>query len=94
MPKFRKKPIVIEAFQMGIDARPDWFQDKVSSNEIVTYIMFQSDFAYSYCDIKTLEGTMRGGHGDYIIQGVSGEVYPCKPDIFHETYELVEEQYG
>ena len=41
-------------------------------------------------DIKTLEGIMHASIGDYIITGVSGEVYPCKPDIFELTYELVE----
>lgn len=42
-------------------------------------------------DIETLEGTMHASVGDYIITGVHGEQYPCKPDIFLETYELVEE---
>jgi hypothetical protein len=91
--KFRKKPVVIEAFRMGIDARPDWFQDKVSTNEIVTYAMGEDEgpfsFRKTYCDIKTLEGTMRGDYGDYIIKGVQGEIYPCKPDIFKATYEEV-----
>ena len=44
----------------------------------------------AYCDIKTLEGTMRAYTGDYIIRGVNGEIYPCKPDIFEKTYEKVE----
>lgn len=42
--------------------------------------------------IITLEGTMTANIGDYIIKGVSGEFYPCKPDIFHKTYEKVEEE--
>ena len=42
-----------------------------------------------YCEIKTLEGVMRGDCYDYIIQGVKGEIYPCKPDIFLATYEAV-----
>ncbi len=81
--KFRKKPVVIETFKYLIDNRPDWFCDKVSSNEIITF--------ETHCEIKTLEGTMRGEIGDYIIQGVKGEIYPCKPDIFESTYEKVEE---
>ena len=89
--KFRKKPVVIEAFQYGVDNRPDWFCDKVTSNEIVTYcgtdIRQPEDY---YCEIKTLEVVMRGDCFDFIIQGVSGEVYPCKPDIFEKTYEKVE----
>lgn len=62
MMKYRKKPIVIEAYQ---------------TNE-VRYI-------------KTLEGTMKAEIGDYIITGVNGEKYPCKPDIFDKSYEKVEE---
>lgn len=93
--KYRKKPIVIDAFRMGMDPRPDWFQDKVSANEIITYSDDPDkgpfEFRRTYCDIKTLEGTMRGDFGDYIIRGVQGEVYPCKPDIFEKTYEPVED---
>jgi len=79
MNKFRKKPVVIEAFRYWVDARPDWFCDKVTTNEIVTH--------ETHCEINTLEGVMRGEVGDYIIQGVKGEIYPCKPDIFDATYE-------
>lgn len=81
--KFRKKPVVIEAFCYGKDARPEWFCDKVTTNEIITEL--------THCSIDTLEGVMRGERGDYIIQGVSGEIYPCKPDIFEKTYEKVKE---
>ncbi|KGE20050.1 hypothetical protein PWYN_12400 [Paenibacillus wynnii] len=100
LPKFRKKPVVIEAFRIGIDPRPDWFQDKVTSNEIVTYTAVANpenlrsgirDQEGVWCDIQTLEGVMRGNHGDYIIQGVNGEVYPCKLGIFEKTYEEVAE---
>ena len=45
-------------------------------------------------DIETLEGTMHASVGDYIITGVRGEQYPCKPDIFEQTYEPVEEMEG
>ena len=79
--KFRKKPVEIEAFIYWYDNRPDWFSDKVTSNDIVTY--------QTHCDIKTLEGIMRADAGDYIIKGVKGEIYPCKPDIFQMTYEPV-----
>lgn len=92
MAKYRKKPVVIEAFQYGVDARPDWFCDKVTSNEITTHcgtdLRQPEDY---YCEIKTLEGVMRGDCYDYIIQGVKGEIYPCKPDIFNLTYDKVEE---
>lgn len=85
MPKFRKKPVVIEAYrydQRHENYRPDWFQDAVSANTITTFP--------DRVDIHTLEGTMRGDLGDWIIRGVNGEIYPCKPDIFAKTYEAVE----
>ena len=87
--KYRKKPVVIEAFRYGMDSRPDWFDTKVTSNDIITYVGTDiRDSSEYYCEIKTLEGIMRGNCGDYIIKGVQGEVYPCKPDIFEMTYEL------
>ena len=92
--EYRKKPVVIEAFKYGIDNRPDWFNDKVTSNEITTYVGTDiRDSSEYYCEIKTLEGIMRGNCGDYIIKGVKGEVYPCKPDIFEITYELASTSY-
>jgi hypothetical protein len=87
MAEYRKKPVVVEVFKMGIDPIPDWFMDKVTANEV---ILHSDDYGQTYCDIKTLEGTMRGDYGDYIIRGVQGEIYPCKPDIFEQTYEPVD----
>jgi hypothetical protein len=85
--KYVKKPVVISAFRYGIDARPDWFDSKVTSNEIITHIgIDRKETQDYYCEIKTLEGVMVGKLGDYIIQGIQGEVYPCKPDIFEKTY--------
>jgi hypothetical protein len=84
MSKFRKKPVVIEAYcynQKPENYRPDWFQDRVSANKIITY----TDHAV----IKTLEGDMRADLGDWVILGVEGEVYPCKPSVFATTYEPV-----
>lgn len=83
--KYRKKPIVVEAIRFMIDDYlPDWFMDNLSQNNIITY-------SNGMCDIKTLEGTMRANFGDYIICGVNGELYPCKPDIFEKTYEVCED---
>lgn len=83
--KYRKKPVVVEAVRFQIDAYlPDWFMDRVTSNIIITH-------EDGTCDIKTLEGVMKADKGDYIIKGVHGEVYPCKPYIFEETYEEVKE---
>src|SRR5699024_11942622 len=91
--KFKKKPVVVQGFQFYVDSRSDEFMDKVSSNEIVlkkcNYDRYSIDDAY--CKIKTLEGTMQANSGDYIIKGVDGEIYPCKPDIFKRTYEKVKE---
>jgi hypothetical protein len=89
--KYRKKPVVIEAFQFYVDAVPDWFMDKVSSDDVIlSKCNFDRyDIDEAYCEIKTLEGVMIGNGGDYIIKGVQGELYPCKPDIFEATYEKV-----
>jgi hypothetical protein len=91
--KFRKKPVEIEAFRFYMDPMPDWFLDQMTDNTITihncNYNRYSRDEAY--CMINTLEGTMKGNGGDYIIKGVQGEIYPCKPDIFEATYEKVEE---
>lgn len=83
MGKYRKKPVVIDAIQ---------FSD---STDVISAI---SDFASKeiavdygvnppILKIETLEGTMIANVGDYVIKGVQGEFYPCKPDIFEKTYE-------
>lgn len=84
MGRFRKKPVEIEAYcfdQVRENVRPDWFQDAVTQNMIVTF----ADRAV----VKTLEGDMTANLGDWIIKGIQGELYPCKPDIFAATYEAV-----
>ena len=92
MSKYRKLPIEIEAFRIGIDYIPDWFMDKVTSNEIILHGNSSGFEHYddTNCDIKTLEGIMHANYGDYIIKGVNNEIYPCKPEIFEKTYELVD----
>lgn len=85
--KFRKKPVVIEAFQVPAKdsppiSAPIWLITATVVGNIVP-------LAEGGIDIKTLEGTMRADVGDWIIQGVKGELYPCKPDIFEATYEHV-----
>ena len=82
MPKFRKKPVVIEAWQF--DGSSASAQPLLSFSGAIT---FHGD---GYLTIKTLEGEMRADAGDWIIHGVQGEFYPCKPDIFEKTYEPVE----
>jgi len=95
MGKYRKRPVIVEAFRFYIDPMPDWFMDKVTSNDVILkncdYNRYDIDEAY--CEIKTLEGIMIGNGGDYIIKGVQGEIYPCKPDIFEQTYEKIEDEH-
>lgn len=77
MAKYRKKPVVIEAVQYDGSFPLDFLGD--SEN---VYKAGNRTIA-----IETLEGTMRADVGDWIIRGVQGELYPCKPDIFEATYE-------
>ena len=85
MPKYRKKPVEIEARQLT---------DAIASNrEIAEWCGAESwTFDSTTLHIKTLEGIMKASPGDFIIKGVQGEFYPCKPDIFEQTYELVSTQ--
>lgn len=90
--KFRKKPVVIEAIQwnnvnykeisefVGITLTPDLESD-------AAYQTGQGQPVFSL-SIPTLEGNMKAMPGDWIIKGVKGEFYPCKPDIFEQTYSL------
>jgi hypothetical protein len=93
MMKFRKKPVVIDAVQfngfddkgqVSLSERPEWLVDQFG----VTVLFFGKPNTLT---IKTLEGSMEASIGDYIIKGIKGEFYPCKPDIFKATYEKVEE---
>lgn len=85
--RFRKKPVVIEAIQY----RPDLN----NCNEVAAFIgdpsmeCDEKDHPNATYAIDTLEGIMRANCGDWIIKGVKGEFYPCKPDIFDATYEPV-----
>lgn len=91
MAKYRKKPVIIEAFllnERGLVGE-DWFWDAVTRNDIITHCFGKHEPQPAWCEIKTLEGTMVARAGDYIIRGVNGEIYPCKADIFHKTYEEV-----
>lgn len=91
MGKYRKKPVVIEAFQLNARGLvgEDWFWNAVSENTIVTHDFGKYYTNPAWCEIKTLEGTMIAKAGDYIIRGVNGEIYPCKSEIFHVSYEAV-----
>ncbi len=86
MQKFRKKPVVIEAIQIT-DAT---FDDPHPNPEHIKGVIYFP--AKRYAVILTLEGQMTANMGDWIIRGIKGELYPCKPDIFEATYERVEAQ--
>jgi hypothetical protein len=90
MTKFRKKPVVIEAELISdlisyatnnLDKLPNWVKENYEKGKII--------FLNDHISILTDEGTMSGDFNDYLIQGVNGEIYPCKPDIFEKTYEKV-----
>jgi hypothetical protein len=81
MPLFQKKPVVIEAEQFTLE-NADIVLDFITCNRVPT---FDSDGAPILL-IQTLEGKMVASLGDWIIKGVKGEFYPCKPDIFEQTY--------
>jgi hypothetical protein len=92
MAKYRKKPVVIEAVQWTGDNFKE-IQEMLKEADEKRVIMPHpnEDKEVQSLLIVTLEGEMRADKGDYIIKGVKGEIYPCKPDIFEKTYEPVEE---
>jgi hypothetical protein len=79
--KYRKKPVVVEAIQYN------------GENKVETQLFMNMylDEVYKRLRIPTYEGYVFASVGDYIIKGVKGEFYPCKPDIFEKTYEMVGE---
>jgi len=85
--KFRKKSVIIEAVQL-VDTKDSLAEILKLGNNLG--ILPNPESGLFYLTIKTLEGTMRADIGDWIIRGVKGELYPCKPDIFEQTYEPVE----
>lgn len=83
--KYRKKPVTIDAFQFGVDICPDWFDEAIKKGIVVLHGDMYGCF--SRASIRTLEGIMKVCTGDYVVKGVMGEIYPCKADIFEQTYE-------
>ncbi len=76
--KYVKRPVVIEAFRLGHHDVPQWLMDMKNNSKV-----FPTPDGLK---IETLEGVMEAKIGDWVIQGVKGEIYPCKHDIFEETY--------
>ncbi|MES9681709.1 hypothetical protein ABWK22_02090 [Gottfriedia acidiceleris] len=102
MQKYRKKPVTVEAIQFKLVSEiPCKFgvAKEYNSDEIANFIENTVRVGHEpndkpegnvFFEIETLEGTMKASLGDYIIKGVNGEFYPCKPDIFDKTYEAIE----
>jgi hypothetical protein len=97
--QFRKKPVVIEAFQMTPERRednsewPGWMHEAWNEEREDAGSLYPTDQEakgiYRTLSIGTLEGQHLVSWYDWIIQGVQGELYPCKPDIFELTYEQI-----
>lgn len=81
--KYVKKPIPIEAFKYGFEQPPEWFEEACAKRIV------QCPAKGGGLVIETLEGQMWADVGSYIIKGVGGELYPCRGDIFEETYERI-----
>jgi len=89
MRKYRKKPVVIEAVQLKRNFA-ELAIAEIPKELFGNYNIGEFAEDSCYLEIKTLEGVMTASEGDYIIKGINGEFYPCKPDIFEATYEAVE----
>lgn len=86
--RWRKKPVEIEAFQFAMPmpgVMPEWLRSAFRDGTV-----YYQGGDEPYLTIKTLEGDHRAALGDWIIRGVKGELYPCKPDIFEAIYEPAE----
>ena len=81
--KYKKRPVVIEALQFYPESLAEVCKFVGKSIVVASTL--------PHITIVTLEGNMKAMPGDWIIKGVNGEFYPCKPDIFEKTYEKVEE---
>ena len=86
--KYRKKPVIIEAYKFtGHGKNTEFIMEWSEGNcEVLTRANIEDTILFVY----TLEGTMLASVGDFIIKGIQGEFYPCKPDIFELTYEQAE----
>jgi hypothetical protein len=83
MARYRKKPVEIEAWRFA----GSWASAYEIINQDASMVWQSGDDDQGLVFINTLEGQMRADPGDWIIRGVQGEFYPCKPDIFEATYE-------
>ena len=90
--KYRKKPVVIEAIQWTGNTTEikEFCGNNCSYNVEDSAWKVGKGIPHEELVIHTLEGEMKASRNDYIIKGVNGEFYPCKPDVFEKTYELAE----
>lgn len=88
--KYKKKPVIIEAIQLLNNNSSIEECLKFIYNVFITDDDIETVKNDKHIRIQTLEGYMKASFGDYIIKGVNGEFYPCKPDIFEKTYESIE----
>lgn len=89
MQKYRKKPVIIEPVQLTKDNAFEVYQLIYGNHALIADLVERKILESGGIHITTLEGTMKADFGDYIIKGVIGEFYPCKPDIFEKTYEAL-----
>jgi hypothetical protein len=102
MSKFKKKPVTIEAVQFNtvdyddnnlifdcFSEIPEWLSQAIENKGVLVH-KWPAQSTYGLT-IATLEGEMNVSDGDWIIQGIHNELYPCKPDIFEQTYEAIDE---
>ena len=94
MQKYRKKPVEIDAVQLHMFNMDSLIEQMRRDGYEVESFSQPPMRAVSGLKIKTLEGIMQANFGDWIIKGVQCEYYPCKPDIFEKTYDLVSEDNG
>ena len=85
--RYIKKPIPVEAFQLGVDEPCEWFTEYVSKNRVTTFYENCENKRIVKAIISTLEGDMSANKGDYIVKGIKDEIYPVKSYIFEKTYE-------
>jgi hypothetical protein len=90
MAQYRKKPVVIEALQFTEETKNQVYYWAKEKQQNVYHAWSEGEKPAPILMIPTLEGEMTCSIGDFVIQGIQGELYPCKPDIFEKTYDLVE----
>ena len=90
--KYRKKPVVIDAIQLTDESLMDCISFVYPEYAVIEHSVLDIIRDRKYLYIETLEGDMKASFGDYIIKGVQGEFYPCKPDIFEATYEAEDDE--